>query len=109
MGECHWSGLARSVTALMARENVEVAVSPRVVSGDALKDDVSGGEKELKVSKAGRHLGTSIWPQGYLQGRPGHHVLPVGPKHSEDPRLICDLLGHLGRKGTLRTPQQVLS
>lgn len=109
MGECHWPGPARSVTALMACENVEVAVSPRVVSGDALKDDVSGGEKELKVSKAGRHLGVSIWPQGHLQGRPGHHVLPVGPKHSENPRLICDLLGHLGRKGTLRPPQQVLS
>lgn len=29
----------------MARENVEVAVGPRVVSGDAFKDDVSGGER----------------------------------------------------------------
>lgn len=81
MGACHWPGLARSVTALMARENVEVAVSPWVVGGNALKDDVSGGEREPEVSKAGRHLGTSVWPQGRLKGRLRHHILPTcGPQ-----------------------------
>lgn len=109
MRECHWLGLGCSVTALMACENVEVAVSPRVIGGNALKDDVSGGEREAQVSKAGRYVGTSIWPQGHLKGKPGHHVLPVGPKHSEDPCLVCDLLGHLGRKGTRKPPQWVLS
>lgn len=81
MQECHWPGLARSVTALMARENVEVAVSPWVVGGNALEDDVSGGERELEVSRAGRHLGTSIWPQGHLNGRLESHVLlTCGPQ-----------------------------
>lgn len=34
--------------------------------------------------------------------------LPVGPQHSEDPCLICDLLCHLRRQGALKPPQKVL-
>lgn len=93
----------------MAGEDVEVAVSPWVVGGNALKDDISGGEREPDVSEAGRPVGTCIGPQAHLKGSSGHRVLPVGPEHPEDPCLVCDLLGHLGRKEALRPPQQVLS
>lgn len=69
-----------------------------VVSRNALQDDVSGGERSR--GQGGRHLVHQplLWPQGHLKGTLGYHRLPVGPKHSEDPCFICDLLGHLGRQ-----------
>lgn len=66
---CHWLGLHCSVAALMAGEDVEVAVSPRVVGGNALQDDVSGGERS-GGEPGRRHVGTATWPQGPLNGRP---------------------------------------
>lgn len=32
-----------------------------------------------------------------------HLCLPVGPQHSEDPGLVCNLLSHLEDKGTSET------
>ena len=64
----------------------------------------------MEVSKVGRHMAPSsvcVW--GVTDGEAGHHVLPVGTEHSEDSRLICDLLGHLGRNGALKPPQRILS
>lgn len=78
-GECHWRGPGCSVAALMAREDVEVAVSPRVVGGNALQDDVSGRARGAEVSKAGWRLGTSVWPQGHLRGRSGPTCGPQVP------------------------------
>lgn len=60
----------------------------------SLEGERSGDEPDR------RHLGTATWPEA-SEWEPKRHVLPVGPKHPEDPRLICDLLGHLGRKGPL--------
>lgn len=39
------AALLGSVTALMAREDVEIAVGPWVVSGDALEDNVPAGRE----------------------------------------------------------------
>lgn len=39
------AALLDSVTALMAREDVEIAVGPWVVSGDALEDNVPVGRE----------------------------------------------------------------
>ena len=61
--------------------------------------------RENGSERGGKAHGTAI--RG--AGTDGHRVLPVGAEHSEDPRLICDLLGHLGRKGALRPPQRTLS
>lgn len=54
MGGGHQPDPALSVTALVAREDVEVAVSPWVVSGNALQDDISGREREPEISEAGK-------------------------------------------------------
>lgn len=55
-------------------------------------------ERGPEVSKAGKPLGHIQGALGASEGRLEHSIVPVGPKHSEDPRLICDLLGHLGKK-----------
>lgn len=72
----------------------------------SLEGRENGGEQ------GGKAHGTTICGGGgggVTDGEAGHRVLPVGAEHSEDPRLICDLLGYLGRKGALRPPQRTFS
>ena len=66
----------------------------------------------MEVSTVGRRTAppsVGVGVVGVTDGEAGHRVLPVGAEHSEDPRLICDLLGYLRRKGALRPPQRTFS
>lgn len=71
---------ALSVTALMAGEDVEVAVSPWVVGGNALKDDISGGETEAEVSRAGKACGHIHTASGASEGEAGAPRPTCGPR-----------------------------
>lgn len=64
----------------MAGEDVEVAVSPWVVGGNALKDDISGGEREPDVSKAGKTCGHLHPAAGASEGEFGALCPTCGPR-----------------------------
>ena len=63
----------------MARENVEVAVSPRLAGGNALKDDVSGGER-TGGEQGGKTLGHLHLAWRASEGEAGAPCPTCGPQ-----------------------------